>query len=111
MPIKIKSLKQIKAYLHIAWKFQESPGMPRKSARRKAKSLRPASRQGRPARAGKPDAFGTLVTAAGEALGLSIEPSWQAGVTFNLQLLFKHAALVDQFPLPDEAEPAPVFRA
>ena len=33
------------------------------------------------------------------------------GITFNLQLLFKHATLVDEFPLPDDTEPAPVFRA
>jgi hypothetical protein len=52
-----------------------------------------------------------MVTAAIHALALPIEASWHAGVTFNLQLLFKHAALIDEFSLPDDTEPAPVFRA
>ena len=34
-----------------------------------------------------------------------------AGVKFNLELILRIAALVDEFPLPDEAEPAPVFHA
>jgi hypothetical protein len=52
-----------------------------------------------------------MVAAAAPALGLQIDPAWEAGVTFNLQLLLRHATLVDEFALPDEAEPAPVFRA
>ena len=40
----------------------------------------------------------------------SIRPGTR-GVARNLQLLFTHAALVDAFSLPDESEPAPVFRA
>lgn len=84
--------------------------MARKSVRLKAKSVRPA-RKRRPVRATKPDAGGTLVMTAGQALALPIEASWHAAVTFNLQLLLKHAALVEQFSLPDGAEPAPVFRA
>ena len=46
-----------------------------------------------------------------QALGLTLDPSWQAGVKFNLQLILRHAALVDEFPLPDDAEPAPIFHA
>ena len=53
-----------------------------------------------------------MLAAAGvKALALPIEPAWQAGITFNLQLLFNHAALIDGFTLPDESEPGPVFRA
>ena len=33
------------------------------------------------------------------------------GLNFNLQLVLRHATLVDEFPLPDDAEPAPVFHA
>ena len=40
-----------------------------------------------------------------------MDPAWEASVTFNLQLLMRHAALVNEFALPDEAEPAPLFRA
>jgi Protein of unknown function (DUF4089) len=53
----------------------------------------------------------SLVTASAQALGLTIDPAWQANVTFNLQLILRYAALVDEFPLPDDAEPAPVFHA
>ena len=85
--------------------------MTRKSTRPKAKSTQLTGRQARPVRAGKPDTVATLVAAAGEALALPMQTSWHAGVTFNLQLLLKHAALVDQFSLADETEPAAVFRA
>jgi hypothetical protein len=57
------------------------------------------------------DAIDAMVAAAALALDLPIDPAWQANVKFNLQLILRHAALVDEFPLPDDAEPAPVFRA
>jgi len=62
-------------------------------------------------RAGAPDALDALVAASTKALGLPIEPAWQAGVRFNLQLILDHAARVEGFALPDETEPAPVFHA
>ena len=65
----------------------------------------------RPARSKKLDPFATLVSAGSQTLALPIEPAWRGGVTFNLKLLFQHAARIDAFPLPDEIEPAPVFRA
>jgi hypothetical protein len=85
--------------------------MARKSISRKAKSARRGRRPARPHRARKPDAIGTLVAADAQALALPMDPSWHAGVTLNLQLLLKHAALIDEFSLTDDAEPAPVFRA
>ncbi|HWZ09736.1 MAG TPA: DUF4089 domain-containing protein [Xanthobacteraceae bacterium] len=42
---------------------------------------------------------------------MPIDPAWRGGVRFNLQLLLMVAARVDEFPLPDDAEPAPVFHA
>jgi hypothetical protein len=53
----------------------------------------------------------TLVAANAEALALTIEPAWYASVKRNLHVILEHAALVDQFALPDEIEAAPVFRA
>jgi hypothetical protein len=85
--------------------------MARKSVSRKAKPARRVGKPARPRGAAKPGAVGALVTAASQALPLPIEPSWHAGVTSNLQLLLKHAALIDEFSLPDDIEPAPVFRA
>jgi hypothetical protein len=57
------------------------------------------------------DAIDGLVTASAQALGIKIEPAWYGGVKFNLQLIMRIGALVDEFALPDDTEPAPVFHA
>jgi Protein of unknown function (DUF4089) len=57
------------------------------------------------------DTIDGLVAASAQALQLSIEPAWYGGVKFNLQLILRIGALVDEFSLPDYAEPAPVFHA
>jgi len=85
--------------------------MTRKTLSRKTKTARRARPPARPLRSRRPDHFGMLAAVGVKALALPIEPAWQAGITFNLQLLFKHAALIDGFALPDESEPGPVFRA
>jgi hypothetical protein len=54
---------------------------------------------------------GVLVEAGAKALGLAVDPAWMRSVTFNLDLILQHAARIEEFPLSDEAEPAPVFRA
>ena len=58
-----------------------------------------------------PDAITTLVAANAQALGLTLEPAWYRGISFNLGLILRLAGLVEEFQLPDDAEPAPVFRA
>ena len=85
--------------------------MTRKPLIRKAKSARRARPPARPVRGRKPDDVSALAAAGLKALALPAEPAWHAGIAFNLQLLFRHAALIDAFTLPDESEPAPVFRA
>ena len=50
-----------------------------------------------------------LVDAMALALGLQILPDWRAAVRANLAVSLRMGALVLDFPLPDEAEPAPVF--
>ena len=65
----------------------------------------------RPLRVKKPDPVETLVAASAQTLAVPLDPAWRDGVRGNLQLLFRHAAMVDAFSLPDESEPAPVFRA
>ena len=52
-----------------------------------------------------------LVDAAAKAMGLPIEPAWKPAIKANLQVSLRLAALVEEFELPDEAEPAPVFEA
>jgi hypothetical protein len=58
-----------------------------------------------------PDALDVLIMATAQELKLPLEPAWRPGVKFNLNLILRIAALVDEFPLPDDAEPAPVFHA
>jgi hypothetical protein len=52
-----------------------------------------------------------FVDASAQVLGLTIQPAWRASVCANLAFTFNTAALVADFELPDEAEPAPVFTA
>ena len=85
--------------------------MSRKSIPRKAKTARRIRLPARPLRGKKTDALTGLVAASARALALPLEPAWQADVEFNLHLLLTHAARVDAFGLPDETDPAPVFRA
>ena len=50
------------------------------------------------------------IVANAQVLGLTLDRSWEADIEFNLQLILRHAALVDEFPLPDDADPAEIFR-
>ncbi len=85
----------------------------KRKAGRKAKPAR--AKRPRPARAAtkamRKDSIDTLVTANAQALGLALDPAWHDSIAFNLRLILRHAALVDEFALPDDAEPAPVFHA
>jgi Protein of unknown function (DUF4089) len=49
--------------------------------------------------------------ASAEALSLTLEPAWKAAVAANLETIFKMAASVDEFELPDDIEPAAIFEA
>ena len=51
------------------------------------------------------------IDAAAKALGLRIEEAWRPAVRANLDVSLRLARMVDEFPLPDEAEPASVFGA
>ncbi len=77
----------------------------------KAKTARKAKSPARRGRAKKADPIDALIAASAQALRLPIDPAWHAAVRVNVQLLLRHAALVDEFLLPDHTEPAPVFRA
>ncbi len=49
---------------------------------------------------------------AGTALlGIPMRPEWRDAVRQHLQVSFHLGRLVLDFPLPDEADPAPVFAA
>jgi 1-carboxybiuret hydrolase subunit AtzG-like len=59
----------------------------------------------------KPDSLDDLIVAAAHALALTVDPAWKPAVRANLQVIFAQAALVTAFDLPDDAEPAPIFKA
>jgi hypothetical protein len=57
------------------------------------------------------DPLDDFIVAAAEALALPIDPAWKAAVHQHLEVTLRFARLVEEFDLPDDAEPAPVFRA
>ncbi len=57
------------------------------------------------------DSLDDYIDVVGKALALPIEDAWKPAVRANLEVSFKLAKLVDEFPLPDETEPASVYTA
>ena len=57
------------------------------------------------------DPLDDYIDAAAKALKLPIEEAWKPAVKANLEVSLKLAGLVDEFLLPDETEPASIFRA
>lgn len=91
---------------------RKSRTKPRTTVRAKAKRTKarpPARRSGKVTNAG--DDIDALVAAGARALGIPLDPAWQTSVAFNLRLILSHAAKIDGFPLPDDAEPAAIFHA
>jgi len=56
-------------------------------------------------------ALDEYIVSAAAALGLPLDEAWKPAVTTNLEVTLRHAAAVTEFKLPDDAEPAPVFKA
>ncbi len=57
------------------------------------------------------DNLDTYIDAAAQALGIPVKPEWTPTIRANLDVTFKLAAIVAEKELPDDAEPAPVFKA
>lgn len=57
------------------------------------------------------DPLDDYIDAAAKALGLPVEDAWRPAVRANLEVSLRLARMVDEFALPDEAEPASVFTA
>ena len=51
------------------------------------------------------------IDAAIASVGLKVEPEWRAGIEAHFEAIAKAAALVMEFSLEDELDPAPVFSA
>lgn len=51
------------------------------------------------------------IDAVSKELALPIEEAWRPAVRANLEVSLRLGRLVDEFALPDETEPAPIFTA
>ena len=71
----------------------------------RAKAARPGSAPS------SPQPLDHFIDAAAHALALPIEPAWTSAIRANLAVTLALAASFAEFPLPDDAEPAPVFVA
>jgi Protein of unknown function (DUF4089) len=52
-----------------------------------------------------------LIDAVSASLGLTIDEAWKPAVRANLEVTMRMALLADEFPLPDEIEPAEIYEA
>jgi hypothetical protein len=43
-------------------------------------------------------------------LEIPVQPEWRAAIRLHLGITFGHARNLMDFPLPDEFDPAPVYR-
>jgi hypothetical protein len=57
------------------------------------------------------DQLDQFIDATAGLLDLPIEPAWKNAVKGHLEVTLRLAASFAEFPLPDEAEPAPMFVA
>jgi hypothetical protein len=57
------------------------------------------------------DTLDDYIDAVAKALALPLKDGWRPAVRANLDVSLRLARLVDEFPLPDETEPASVFTA
>lgn len=57
------------------------------------------------------DKLDEYIDALSAALSLPVDPAWKPAVKMNLEVSLRMARLVDEFSLPDEAEPAPIYVA
>jgi hypothetical protein len=58
-----------------------------------------------------PDHLDSHIDACADALGFVIRPEWRAAVRANLAVSLAFARQVDAFALPDETEPASLYKA
>jgi hypothetical protein len=51
------------------------------------------------------------ITPGAAVLGIPIRAEWRPAIRLHLEITLRHARDVMSFPLPDEADPAPIFQA
>lgn len=57
------------------------------------------------------DPLDDYIDAVAKALSLSVDAAWKPAVRANLDVTLKMARMVQEFPLPDETEPASIYEA
>ena len=57
------------------------------------------------------DHLDSYIDAVATALALPVEEAWRPSIRANLEVSLRLARLVDEFPLPDETEPASIYSA
>jgi hypothetical protein len=57
------------------------------------------------------DELDRYIEHAAALLALPLQPEWKPTVKQNLKVTLMLGASVQEFPLPDDAEPAPMFQA
>jgi hypothetical protein len=57
------------------------------------------------------DSLDDYIDAVSKALRLPVKEAWKPSVRANLEISMRLTRQVDEFTLPDEAEPASVFTA
>ena len=94
---------------------KSAPTKPARAKTMRTKSVRAKATRSRSARAksapAAPELLDQFIEAAAHALALPVEPAWKGAVKANLEVTLRLAASFADFPLPDDAEPAPVFTA
>ncbi|MBR0869911.1 DUF4089 domain-containing protein [Bradyrhizobium tropiciagri] len=57
------------------------------------------------------DQLDDYINAVARAMSLPLEDAWRPAVRANLEVSLQLARMVDEFPLPDEAESAAIYSA
>ncbi|MBR0794469.1 DUF4089 domain-containing protein [Bradyrhizobium jicamae] len=57
------------------------------------------------------DHLDDYIDAVARVMALPVEDAWRPAVRANLEVSLRLARLVDEFPLPDETEPAAIYSA
>ena len=89
---------------------QPERAKPTRTRSKRAQAPRPRSARAKSAPAA-PELLDQFIEATAHALALPVEPAWKGAVKANLEVTLRLAASFADFPLPDDAEPAPVFTA
>ncbi len=55
------------------------------------------------------DAILVWIRSSAAMLKVPLDPAWLPAIQAHVEVTFRLARLIDEFPLPDEAEPAPVY--